>query len=184
MTIKTKLIKITETLTEKEGTYNIKKDEKDMAEQDRIDCDIKRMIEKYGIMPYEFLNKVKEPLYLNNLGESMTLTEKIKQREQIDNYFETMPAGIRKDFNDSKELFYNSILTGEFDKLIENGIFEQKQAEQYNNQLNAQSNKLKELEKQITIERGKYEKLQQQMATLEEKNNNVSTVQPTDNPKS
>lgn len=157
----------------REGTIQQYQDESDRADQTRAEeCNIKKMIEKYGVMPFEMLNKASEQLYLNNLGESMTLTEKVKMREQIDDYFNNLPAKARKEFKDDKEVFYNSIITGQFDKMIEYGIFDEQQKELYSNQLTATTNKIKDLETQLQKERTKYNELEKQFNL--QKDNTIS----------
>ena len=153
------------------------------ADQSRAaDTDLKIMIQKYGIMPFELLNKAKEPLYLNNLGESMTINEKLKMREEIDLYYENLPANARKAFNDSKENFYQSIMSGQFDKMIEYGIFEKQNADIYKEQLNTTQNKINELEKQLNEERTKLNEYKANVMGKE--NNTVPTTTTNDLAKS
>ena len=165
-------------LKEKEGTIQEFADEGDKANQERYeDTNIRLIIAKYGIMPFEMRNQAQENLYLNNLGESMTLNEKLQMRQEVDEYFENLPANVRKNYNDSKEEFYQSIMTGDFEKLKADNVFSEEQVTEYSNQLNAQKNKMAQLEQQLQTERTKYEELQTKFNN--QKNNNISDVQPT-----
>lgn len=146
---------------ESEGTYHFMADECDKANQTRADeTDIKLVIEKYGILPLEMLNKASENLYLNNLGENMTLNERLKEKEKIDTYFQSLPAAVRKQFNDNPEILYQSIMTGEYDKLLNNNILSEDQINNINEQKAIKERQINELKKELNslqIKLGEYE---------------------------
>lgn len=165
-------------LKEKEGTTQKYKDEGDKANQERYeDTNIRMIIAKYGIMPFELRNQAQENLYLNNLGETLSIQQRLEMREEVDQYFENLPASVRKNYKDSKEEFFQAIMTGDFSRLKADNIFSESQIEEYDKQINAQKYKMQELEKQLKEERTKYEKLETQFNN--QKNNNVPDVQPT-----
>lgn len=127
-----KLLKKYDLYKEKEGTRHQMIDESDKANQARAEeTDIRLMIQKYGIMPFEMMNQAKENLYLDMRGESMTINEKLKMKQQVDDYFNQLPANVRKNYADNKELFYEQIITGEFEQLIKDNVFTEQQANNY-----------------------------------------------------
>ena len=139
-----------EEMKEKEGTYNKMINENDRANQERAEeTEIKKIIEKYGVLPFELVNSVKEPLYIDMRGDTLTLNEKLKQKREIDEYFENMPAIIRKSYKDDKELFYQKILSGEFNQLINDGILTEEHAKELKSQLNEKENKINQLQNQL-----------------------------------
>lgn len=160
---------------ETEGTYNKMIDEADKANQERAEeCDLRIMIEKYGIMPFELLNQAKENLYLDMRGESMTINEKLKMKEQVDDYFEQLPAKIRKNYKDNKNLFYEQIITGEFEQMLSDGIFNEQQVNVMQKQRLEKQNKIAEMQKQIEQMKGELNEYQNQ--TIIKENSNISTM--------
>lgn len=164
------------------GTFNKMENEGDKANQDRaLECDIKSVIEKYGIMPIELLNKAKEPLFIDNLDIEGNLNEKIQMRNRMDDYFETLPAKVRKEFNDDKNNFYSSLITGNYDKMIENGILERTQAEQFEAKRQAKNLKIQELQNNVSKLEGELNNAKQQMAEMAKNNENLYTSESTIN---
>ena len=157
---------------ETEGTTNKMVDSADKANQERLEeTDIKIMIEKYGILPFELLNQAKENLYLDFRGENMTINERLKLKEQVDDYFEQLPANVRKNYDDDKQLFYEQIVTGEFEQLIKDNVFTQEQADNYASTINSTKQKINDMTKQIEMMKGKLDEYEKQTTT--EKNNNI-----------
>lgn len=156
------LRKKSEIYKEKEGTYNYMKDEGDKANQSRAEeCDIRTMLIKYGCTPDQFRNMATEQLYLNNLGEELSLNEKLKQKEQADEYFETLPAKVRKQFNDNKELFYTGLIKGQYDKYLETGVIDAIQVEAYKKQEEQKQKTITELNTEIENLKGRLNDIQQ-----------------------
>lgn len=165
-----------------EGTYNHLENEGDKANQDRaLECDIKAVIEKYGIMPIELLNKAKEPLFIDNLDIEGNLNERIQQRNRMDDYFDTLPASVRKQFNDDKNTFYASVVTGNYDKMIENGILEQKQVEVLEQKRLAKQNRIKELEQNILNLQGELTNAKQQINEISQNSQDIHSSDTTNN---
>lgn len=170
--MKVKLKNKWECYKETEGTTNKMIDSADKANQERLEeTDIKIMIEKYGILPFELLNQAKENLYLDFRGDSMTLNEKLKLKEQVDDYFEQLPANVRKNYNDNKQLFYEQIITGEFEQLIKDNVFTQEQAENYKNTINSTKTQIEDMKKQLETMKGKLNEYENQ--NVSETNNNI-----------
>lgn len=137
------------------GTLNKMETLDDRANQSRAEeCDIKMIIEKYGTMPLEYLNAAREPLYLDNRGTELTLTERLKQKAEIEEYFKTLPASVRKEFNDNYDVLIETINDKEYNKLTEYGIFTNEMVENYQKQDNEMSNKISELQREIEILKG------------------------------
>lgn len=133
------------------GTINRLEREDDKANQSRAEeVDIKKVIEKYGIMPIEMLNIAKTPLYIDNLGSELTYNERLKQIQEVEDYYDTqLPAKVRKAFGDSKDNFYNALITGNYEKFVDFKILEQEQIEEIENRRNAKKIKIAELEKSL-----------------------------------
>lgn len=133
------------------GTINRLEREDDKANQSRAEeVDIKKVIEKYGIMPIEMLNIAKTPLYIDNLGSELTYNERLKQIQEVEDYYDTqLPAKVRKAFGDSKDNFYNALITGNYEKFIDFKILEKEQIEEIENRRNAKKIKIAELENQL-----------------------------------
>lgn len=149
-----------ECFKEKEGTTNKMIDDEDKANQSRAEeTDIKLMFEKYGIMTYAMLDKAKENLYLDMRGENLTLNERLKQKQEIDEYFETLPAKVRKNYKDNKQLFYEQIMSGDYSQLIEDNILTQEQAKNYSTIINKDKETINNLQNQINALKQKYENI-------------------------
>lgn len=162
---------------ESAGTINKMENCGDKANQERaLECDIKAVIEKYGIMPIELLNRAKEPLFIDNLDIEGNLNEKIQERNKIDDYFDTLPAKVRKEFQDNKNVFYSSIITGQYDKLIDNGVLERNQTEELELKRTEKSRKINELTTQVNNLKGELENAKAELKKI----NDVSTM-PTGN---
>lgn len=158
---------------ETQGTINKMDNSGDKANQERaLETDIKTVIEKYGIMPIELLNKAKEPLFIDNLDLEGNFNERLQQRNRIDDYFETLPAKVRKEFNDDKNTFYTSIVTGNYDKMLEYGVLENTQAQQLETKRTEKINRITELEKNLEIMKGELNNAKLQLET--QTNNNIS----------
>lgn len=169
-----------ENYKETKGFTTTYKDEGDRANQERIyETDIKMLIKKYGNANVEEMLKVKDGLYINNLEDGMPISERIKQRERIDKYFEMMPAHIRKEFDDNREVFYQSIITGEHEKLINNAIFTNEQSQNIITKINEKQNQIEQYKTQIKKMEGKLNELEKQMQTSD----SISNVQPSNNQK-
>ena len=156
---------------ETEGTTNKMIDSADKANQERLEeTVIKIMIEKFGILPFELLNQAKENLYLDFRGENMTINERLKLKEQVDDYFEQLPANVRKNYDDNKQLFYEQIITGEFEQLVKDNIFTQEQAENYTNTINSTKQKIDDMSKQIEMMKGQINEYEKQTSIKENSN--------------
>lgn len=115
----------------REGIINKKINEADEANQSRAEeCDIKKIIEKYGIIPTELMKKANEPLYLDMRGSEMTLNERLQMHEQVANYFETLPAKIRNKYNGNPNMLYNAIISGEYGTMVEDNILTENHKEE------------------------------------------------------
>lgn len=139
-----------DTYKPKEGTENKMIDEADKANQSRAEeLDIKTMIKKYGIVPFEFMNKVSEPLYLDMTGDELTINQRLKMKEETDAYFDSMPANIRENYHHNKEAFYQMLVNGDFNQLQNDGVVTQEYIDNYNKKKYAKDNQIAELNKQI-----------------------------------
>lgn len=162
-----------EQYVEKEGTYNKMENEDDKANQSRVEeCDLRLMIEKYGVLPFEVLNQAKENLYLDMRGDSMTLNEKIMERQKVDDYFEALPALVRKNYNDSKEEFYQTIMSGDLEKLALDGVFSYDQTEELKKIRNHRQNEITNLQAQIEQMKGQLNEYQSQISNQTNNSNN------------
>ncbi len=130
-----KLVNKYEAYKPHEGTYNVGESLTDKSQAE--DAEIYKCIEKYGITSLIRESQAKEPLYLDNTG-TMTLTEAVNFRKEMDNYFASMPARARKLFGDNPEIFYQKYQTGEFDTLFQAGALTKEQAELIKEQRNEQ----------------------------------------------
>ena len=127
----------------REGTYNIKASPDDMANQENaMYTSVKKMIQKYGILPKSTQTTPNEQLYIDNTYNDMTINEKLKFRRDLNDYFNELPPQLRKKFQDNPNDFIESVIYKEYDKLVETGIYSQEYAEQQ---------RQKDLEKQNTI---------------------------------
>lgn len=146
---------------ETEGTYNKLKNEDDKANQSHAEeLNIKNMLIKYGCVPDQFLNKATEELYINNIGTDLTLNERLKQEQQVTEYFENLPARVRKKFNDSPKEFFQGLALNKLDKYKEYGILNDNQIERLNKVNNAKNTKIEELQNQITLLKGQLNEIQ------------------------
>lgn len=140
-----------ECYVETAGTINVMDKPDDKANQSRAEeVDIKKVIEKYGIMPIEMLNMAKQPLFIDNLGSELTYNERLKQIQEVEDYYDTqLPAKVRKAFRDSKDNFYNALITGNYEKFIDYKILEQDQIAEIESKRNAKKIKIAQLENQL-----------------------------------
>lgn len=136
---------------ESAGTINVMERPDDKANQSRAEeVDIKKVIEKYGIMPIEMLNIAKQPLFIDNLGSELPYNERLKQVQEIEDYYDTqLPAKVRKAFGDSKDNFYNALITGNYENFIDFKILEQDQIAEIESKRNAKKLKISQLENQL-----------------------------------
>lgn len=157
------------------GTTHTMLTEDDKANQARAEeVSIKEVIRKYGIMPNEMLNSAKENLYLDNTNEDMSLNERIELRRKTDKYFKTLPANVRKEFKDNNELFYEQILTGNFETHKKTGVFSQEQIDNFNYQRNLKTAELNSLKEQAKLMDERIKNYEKQIADLQ-KNNEIHT---------
>lgn len=140
-----------ECYVETAGTINVMDKPDDKANQSRAEeVDIKKVIEKYGIMPIEMLNIAKQPLFIDNLGSELTYNERLKQIQEVEDYYDTqLPAKVRKAFNDNKDNFYNALITGNYEKFIDYKILEKEQIAEIESKRNAKKLKISQLENQL-----------------------------------
>lgn len=142
------------------GTINRLADAGDKANQSRAEeCDIKRIIEKFGILPIEMLNKAKEPLYLDTLDIPRDINARLQEKYRVEDYFESLPAAVRKEYNDSADVFYNKIQLGDYELAKKYNILE-------NSHINSLEERRLKTQKEI-------ESLQNQINKLKEENLNV-----------
>lgn len=152
---------------ETKGTENKMIDEDDKANQSRAEeLNIKTMIKKYGVIPFEYMNKVTEPLYLDMTGDELTINQRLKMKEETDAYFDSMPANIRENYHHNKEEFYQMLVNGKFNQLMNDGVVTQEYVDNYNNKKYAKDNQIAELNKQI-------QQMQNTLNTLEKGETNV-----------
>ena len=150
----------------------------DKANQERaLECDIKKIIEKYGLIPAELLNVAKEPLYLENYGESMSINEKLQEKYKVKQYFESLPAKLRKEYDDDVDNFYLKIKANEIENMIGRKIFTEEYAQTITEKNNAINEQIKNLENQIKNLKGEINNEHQT-----EKNINIPQMSADNNP--
>lgn len=103
------------------GTTYKEKSITDKSQQ--ADCDIYKCIEKYGIESLMKKTQAKDYLYIDmssiiNPDRNQAMT----QLKELNDYFEKLPATVRKAFGDNKDKFRVMFRAGEFDEFISNGI--------------------------------------------------------------
>lgn len=148
---------------ETKGTINVMEKPDDKANQSRAEeVDIKKVIEKYGIIPIEMLNMAKQPLFIDNLGSELSYNERLKQVQEIEDYYDTqLPAKVRKAFGDSKDNFYNALITGNYDKFIDFKILEQDQIAEIEAKRNAKKLKITQLENELANKQAELNQLRE-----------------------
>ena len=75
----------------------------------------------------------------------------MQEKQRINEYFEKMPALIREKYHSNKEEFYNEIMYGNHNSLINNGILTNEHSQQLIQQRPSTNIKVKELEEQVNI---------------------------------
>lgn len=113
----------------KKGTVISEKSKTDLTQQQ--DSDIYAMFEKYGVngvIPqtkagnYMFIDTINDPLM-----QKMTLQETLLMENEIEEYYASLPAKVRKVFGDNKREFLHRYKNKEFDNFLEYGILSQEQ---------------------------------------------------------
>ena len=137
------------------GTIQTMDHEADCADQTRADeTEIKKMIEKYGILPLQSMLNAKEPIFLNCFtGETTEETyNRIEDIKRTEEYFNNLPANVRKQYGDDYRNLWEDLQNNKFQKAQNLGIMENEQVESYLQTQLAQAknnNKIEELQKQI-----------------------------------
>lgn len=113
----------------KKGTVITEKSKTDLTQQQ--DSDIYAMFEKYGVngvIPqtkagnYMFIDTINDPLM-----QKMTLQETLLMENEIEEYYASLPAKVRKVFGDNKREFLHKYKNKEFDNFLNYGILSQEQ---------------------------------------------------------
>lgn len=138
-----KLVNKYDTYKRKEGIYNVGESKTDKSQAE--DSDIYNCIKKYGINSLIRQTQASEPLYLDNTTRNMTVADAVRMREQMDDYFDQLPAGIRKMFGDSTEVFYQKYKAGEFNDFLETGILTDEQIKYMTNEQIKEDNYYEEM---------------------------------------
>lgn len=159
---------------ETKGTINKMANEGDKANQSRAeDCDLKNMIAKYGIMPFELQNQASENLFLDMRGTDITMGERLKQREKINEYFEQLPAVVRKNYADNPEQFYQLIMSGDYTQLLKDNVFNQEQVNQFNEIRNAKQKQIDDLQMQLQQAKNDLEQMRGELNNASKENGNL-----------
>lgn len=135
---------------QKKGTIITEPSKTDLTQQQ--DSDIYAMFEKYGVngvIPqtkagnYMFIDTIHDPTM-----QKMTLQETLMLENEIENYYASLPAKVRKVFGDNKKEFLHKYKNREFDDFLNYGILSREQI----NILNEKKTEVKNDEKQIIQE--------------------------------
>lgn len=120
MARKVKLVNKFENYTTHEGTYT--KGESMTDQSQRQEADIYACLEKYGAQALLNKTRAQEFLYLDNTNANMTLDEAVRIQKDMKDYFEQLPAKVRKTFGDKAEIFIEKYKRGEFNDFIATGV--------------------------------------------------------------
>ena len=96
------------------GSKNGMIDESDKANQAALEeTDLRIIIKKYGIIP----EKKAEPIYDISIGNKTPIAQRLKYAEGVEQYFETLPAKIRKDYKDDYRNLYIDLINKNYSRL-------------------------------------------------------------------
>lgn len=104
----------------REGTKTIGDSMTDDSQ--RMECDIYACLDKYGATTLINQTQAKEFLYLDNTNRDMTLDEAVRIDNYMREYFDELPARVRKQFGDKAEVFIEKYKRGEFNDFISTGV--------------------------------------------------------------
>lgn len=113
----------------KKGTVINEPSKTDLTQQQ--DSDIYAMFEKYGVngvVPQQkagtlmFVDTINDPLM-----QKMTLQETLLMENEIEEYYASLPAKVRKVFGDNKREFLHKYKNKEFDEFLQYGILSKEQ---------------------------------------------------------
>lgn len=94
------------------------------------EADIYKCIEKYGVTTLMRQSMAKEHMYLDNTATmGLSPDDVLRQKEQMAEYFDTMPARARKVFGDNIDVFQEKYRNGEFDDFINTGALSKEQVD-------------------------------------------------------
>lgn len=90
------------------------------------ELDIKTMCKKYGLNSVLARTQVTEAMYGYDLTEATNFNERLEIRQRMEQYYNSMPAIVRKEFGDKFNKFYEMYATGDTEKMYKLGILERR----------------------------------------------------------
>lgn len=118
---KIKLINKYENYTTKLGTKQNNTISK-CCKEDAEDTDIYKCIEKYGMGQIVKQTQAMEPMYLDMTEMPKTIAESVALQNKCEEYFNNLPARVRKVFEDNKDVFYQKYIKGDYADFITTGV--------------------------------------------------------------
>lgn len=113
----------------KKGTIITEPTKTDLTQQQ--DSDIYAMFEKYGVNGVVPQQKAGTLMFVDTIHDitmqKMTLQETLHMENELEEYYASLPAKVRKVFGDNKREFIHRYKNKEFDKFLEYGILSQDQ---------------------------------------------------------
>ena len=113
----------------KERMGTITKGESMTDQSQREETDIYACLSKYGASTLVNKTMAQEYLYLDNTNANMTLDEAVRIRKEMTDYFEQLPARVRKTFGDKADIFIEKYKQGEFTDFIATGVLSNEMVE-------------------------------------------------------
>lgn len=112
----------------REGT--LAKGESMTDQSQREETDIYTCLNKYGMSALVNKTIAKEYLYLDNTNKNLTLDEAVRIRKEMTDYFEQLPARVRKTFGDKADIFIEKYKQGEFTDFIATGVLSEEMVQE------------------------------------------------------
>ena len=106
--------------TLRQGT--VQKGESMTDQSQREETDIYACLSKYGASALVNKTQAQEFLYLDNTNRDMTLDEAVRMRKEMSDYFDQLPARVRKTFGDKADIFIEKYKKGEFTDFLATGV--------------------------------------------------------------
>lgn len=160
-----------DTIVEKEGTTFT--DESLTNQDSEKEVNIHKVIERYGIKALMEKNKPEEEMYIDlNFYEEMDLNSILEYRKKTEEYYNQLPAKIRKEFGDDYNEFWQRYTDGKLDNFVEKGIISEESVAEINRIQKAQKDKyIAELTNQYKLQEIAKIQAQKEMGDTENENN-------------
>lgn len=121
MTTKKVEIRDCNTIDCKKNKIKTKNSEESLTNQSLEESlNIKTMLNKFGCIPQQ---REIEPLYGIDLSETLDIQERYEMRARTKEYFETLPAKTRKEFNDNCDLFIENLKESTYDDFYKDKLY-------------------------------------------------------------